>query len=70
MPWASASVAPCLGTALAVLAARGEKPVHSLTLLTTFLDFSDTGILDVFIDESMVSPARTADGAGRPDGGA
>jgi polyhydroxyalkanoate synthase len=44
-----------LGTALAVLAARGEKPVHSLTLLTTFLDFSDTGILDVFIDEAMVS---------------
>ncbi|MBX9959038.1 MAG: class I poly(R)-hydroxyalkanoic acid synthase [Burkholderiaceae bacterium] len=43
-----------LGTALAVLAARGEKPVHSLTLLTTFLDFSDTGILDVFIDEAMV----------------
>ncbi|MFZ5568390.1 MAG: PHA/PHB synthase family protein [Pseudomonadota bacterium] len=44
-----------LGTALAVLAARGEKPVHSLTLLTTFLDFSDTGILDVFIDEAMVA---------------
>jgi polyhydroxyalkanoate synthase len=44
-----------LGTALAVLAARGEKPVHSLTMLTTFLDFSDTGILDVFIDESMVA---------------
>lgn len=43
-----------LGTALAVLAARGEQPVHSLTLLTTFLDFSDTGILDVFIDEGMV----------------
>ena len=43
-----------LGTALAVLAARGEKPVHSLTLLTTFLDFSDTGILDVFIDENSV----------------
>lgn len=43
-----------LGTALAVLAARGEKPVHSLTLLTTFLDFSDTGILDVFIDEAMI----------------
>jgi polyhydroxyalkanoate synthase len=44
-----------LGTALAVLAARGENPVHSLTLLTTFLDFSDTGILDVFIDEKMVA---------------
>ena len=43
-----------LGTALAVLAARGEQPVHSLTLLTTFLDFADTGILDVFIDEAMV----------------
>jgi polyhydroxyalkanoate synthase len=43
-----------LGTALAVLAARGEKPVASATLLTTFLDFSDTGILDVFIDEAFV----------------
>jgi polyhydroxyalkanoate synthase len=43
-----------LGTALAVLAARGEKPVHSLTLLTTFLDFAQTGIMDVFIDEGMV----------------
>lgn len=29
-------------------------PVASVTLLTTFIDFSDTGILDVFIDESMV----------------
>lgn len=43
-----------LGTALAVLAARGEKPVASATLLTTFLDFSDTGVLDVFIDEGFV----------------
>ena len=43
-----------LSTALAVLAARGEKPVASLTLLTTLLDFSDTGILDLFIDEAMV----------------
>ncbi|WP_236581956.1 PHA/PHB synthase family protein [Hydrogenophaga sp. BPS33] len=43
-----------LGTALAVLAARGEEPVHSATLLTTFLDFTDTGILDVFIDENFV----------------
>jgi Zn-dependent M28 family amino/carboxypeptidase len=43
-----------LTTALAVLAARGEKPVASTTLLTTLLDFSDTGILDVFIDENMV----------------
>ncbi|MEO8121140.1 MAG: class I poly(R)-hydroxyalkanoic acid synthase, partial [Rhodoferax sp.] len=43
-----------LGTALAVLAARGEKPVASATFLTSMLDFSDTGILDVFIDESFV----------------
>ena len=28
-----------LATALAVLAARGEQPAHSLTLLTTLLDF-------------------------------
>ena len=43
-----------LGTALGVLAARGEKPLASATLLTTFLDFSDTGVLDLFIDESFV----------------
>jgi polyhydroxyalkanoate synthase len=43
-----------LGTALAVLAARGEKPAASVTLLTTLLDFQDTGILDIFIDEAMV----------------
>lgn len=43
-----------LGTALAVLAARGREPVASATFLTTLLDFSDTGILDVFIDENFV----------------
>jgi polyhydroxyalkanoate synthase len=43
-----------LATALAVLAARGEQPAQSLTLLTTFLDFSDTGVLDIFIDEPSV----------------
>ena len=43
-----------LGTALAVLAARGEKPVASATLLTSMLDFADTGVLDVFIDEAFV----------------
>lgn len=43
-----------LGTALAVLAARKQKPVASLTLLTTFLDFEETGILDVFVDEAFV----------------
>ncbi|BCO27259.1 poly(3-hydroxyalkanoate) polymerase subunit PhaC [Rhodoferax lithotrophicus] len=43
-----------LGTALAVLAARGEKPVASATFLTSMLDFADTGVLDVFIDEAFV----------------
>ena len=43
-----------LSSALAVLAARGEKPVASATLLTTLIDFTDTGILDVFIDEAFV----------------
>src|SRR6185312_12400011 len=43
-----------LCTALAVLAARGQKPVASATFLTTLLDFRDTGILDIFIDEAMV----------------
>jgi polyhydroxyalkanoate synthase len=44
-----------VATALAALAARGEQPAASLSLLTTFLDFSDTGVLDVFIDEQQVS---------------
>ena len=39
---------------LAVLAARGEKPVASATFLTTLIDFTDTGVLDVFIDENFV----------------
>lgn len=43
-----------ISTALAVLAARKKNYVASLTLLTTLLDFSDSGILDVFIDEGMV----------------
>ena len=43
-----------LSKALAVLAARGDEPVASATFLTTLIDFTDTGILDVFIDEGMV----------------
>ncbi len=44
-----------LSNALAVLAARGDEPVASATFLTTLIDFSDTGILDVFIDEAFVN---------------
>jgi polyhydroxyalkanoate synthase len=43
-----------LGCALAVLAARGDKPAASATFLTSMLDFADTGVLDVFIDEGFV----------------
>ena len=44
-----------LSNALAVLNARGEDPVASATFLTTLIDFTNTGILDVFIDEAMVN---------------
>jgi polyhydroxyalkanoate synthase len=40
-----------LATALAVAAGRGEHPVESLTMLTSMVDFSDTGALSVFVDE-------------------
>jgi polyhydroxyalkanoate synthase len=43
-----------LATALAVAAARGEHPAASMTLLTAMLDFTDTGVLDVFVDEAHV----------------
>ena len=42
-------------TALAVLAARGQQPAASVSLLTTLLDFSDTGVLEVFVDETQVA---------------
>ncbi len=44
-----------LGAALAVLRAKGDEHVASLTLLATMLDFSDTGELSVFVDEAYVS---------------
>lgn len=50
--------------ALAALAARGEQPVASLTLLTTMLDFADPGILDVFIDEAQVRMREESIGRG------
>jgi polyhydroxyalkanoate synthase len=57
-----------LATALAVLAARGEQPAASVTLLTTLLDFSDTGILDVFVDDSSVKLREMTIGADAPGG--
>jgi polyhydroxyalkanoate synthase subunit PhaC len=59
-----------LSAALAVRAARGERSAASLTLLTSMLDFSDTGVLDVFIDEAQVQKREQAIGGkgGTPPG--
>ncbi len=57
-----------LSTALAVLAARGQTPAASMTLLTTLLDFQDTGILDVFIDEAAVKQRERTIGVEAPKG--
>ena len=43
-----------IANALAVMYARGEQPITSLTMLTALLDFEDAGVLDVFIDEAQV----------------
>lgn len=57
-----------LATALAVLAARGEQPAASLTLLTALLDFADNGILDIFVDEAMVRLREATLGPDSPKG--
>jgi polyhydroxyalkanoate synthase len=49
-------------SALSVLAAKKDKSIASLTLLTTLLDFTNTGILDVFIDEAMVKMRESSIG--------
>jgi polyhydroxyalkanoate synthase len=53
-----------LTSALAVLKERGEDPVASLTLLTTLLDFSDTGEIGLFIDEQGVTAREGTIGKG------
>ena len=53
-----------LATALAALDAHGERPVASLTLLTTLLDFDDPGVVNVFIDEQHVAWREATMGAG------
>jgi len=58
-----------LATALAVESARGHAPATSMTLLTTFLDFSETGILDIFIDEGSVRMREMTIGAQSAGGG-
>jgi polyhydroxyalkanoate synthase subunit PhaC len=53
-----------LACAMAVLAARGEEKVSSMTLLTTMLDFSDTGEIGLLVDERMVARREAEIGRG------
>ena len=53
-----------LASALAVLAARGEDKAASLTLLTTMLDFSDTGELGLMVSEQAVAAREASIGRG------
>jgi len=58
-----------LSSALAVLAARGDKDIGSVSLLTTFLDYLDTGPIDIFVDEQLVAyRERTIGGQEGPIG--
>ena len=57
-----------LATALGVLAARGQQPAESLTLLTTLIDFSSNGVLDLFVDEASVQLRELNIGAQSPKG--
>jgi len=53
-----------LTSALAVAKARGEDPVESLTLMTTLLDFSDSGELGCLVDEASVAAREATIGKG------
>jgi len=53
-----------LASALAVLAARDEHPAASMTLLTSMLDFSDTGEIGLLITPEGVAAREKAIGQG------
>jgi polyhydroxyalkanoate synthase len=53
-----------LTSALAVLKGRGEDIVASLTLLTTLLDFTDTGEIGLFIDDNGLLARESTIGKG------
>ena len=53
-----------LSSALAVAAGRGLDPVASLTMLTSMVDFTDTGALSVFVDEQQASMREQQIGQG------
>jgi polyhydroxyalkanoate synthase len=53
-----------LASALAVRAARDEHPAASMTLLTTMLDFGDTGEIGLLVSEEGVAAREAAIGNG------
>jgi polyhydroxyalkanoate synthase len=53
-----------LASALAVLAARDEHPAASMTLLTTMLDFGDTGEIGLLVSDKGVAAREAAIGKG------
>src|SRR5580658_3778659 len=53
-----------LASAVAVQAARGQHPAASMTLLTTMLDFTDTGEIGLLVSEQGVAAREAAIGQG------
>src|SRR5438067_10041594 len=53
-----------LASMLAVLAAKNENKVSSMTLLTTMLDFTDTGEIGSLVTEESVAAREAAIGSG------
>ncbi|MGB0129275.1 MAG: class I poly(R)-hydroxyalkanoic acid synthase [Rhodocyclaceae bacterium] len=55
---------PILCGALAVLKARGEDPVESLTLMTSLLDYSEPGEIGALVTEAAVASYEASIGKG------
>src|SRR6476661_9026639 len=53
-----------LASAVAILAAKGEQKVASMTLLTTMLDFTDTGEIGLLVTDDGVKQREAAIGDG------
>jgi len=53
-----------LGCAAGVLAARGEDKLATITLLTTMIDFEDTGEIGLLIDQNSIALREATIGSG------
>jgi len=53
-----------LGAGLAVMAAKGEDIVESVTFLAAMLDFTETGQIGLFVDETSVAAREATIGNG------